>query len=122
MPDAGTIIQNLGKSKYFTTLDLESGFQILLKEEDREKPHLVLMVPYKQIVSHNFLPTTEELIWIKKIEILADQLDEHRAKRSINFLGSYLKFITGTPDRDETIQIESAINTLINNNEKPESY
>ncbi|GBP10989.1 Retrovirus-related Pol polyprotein from transposon gypsy [Eumeta japonica] len=74
--------------------------------------------PYKQIVSHNFLPTTEELIWIKKIEILADQLDEHRAKRSINFLGSYLKFITGTPDRDETIQIESAINTLINNNEK----
>lgn len=38
IPDVGMTIQNLGKAKIFTTLDLESGFhQILIKESDREK-------------------------------------------------------------------------------------
>lgn len=32
------IIQNLGKAKIFSTIDLESGYhQILIKENDREK-------------------------------------------------------------------------------------
>lgn len=32
------MIQNLGKAKIFSTVDLESGYhQILIKEEDREK-------------------------------------------------------------------------------------
>lgn len=38
IPDSNCIIQNLGKAKYFSTIDLESGFhQILIKESDREK-------------------------------------------------------------------------------------
>jgi len=38
IPDISVILSNLGKSEYFTTLDLKSGFhQISLKEEDREK-------------------------------------------------------------------------------------
>lgn len=38
IPDVNMTIQNLGKAKYFTTLDLESGFhQIKIKKEDREK-------------------------------------------------------------------------------------
>lgn len=38
IPDTSVILANLGKSKYFTTLDLKSGFhQIVLKESDRQK-------------------------------------------------------------------------------------
>jgi len=38
IPDCNVILSNLGKAKYFSTIDLESGFhQILMKEEDIEK-------------------------------------------------------------------------------------
>lgn len=38
IPDVSVILSNLGQAKYFSTIDLKSGFhQILLKEEDREK-------------------------------------------------------------------------------------
>lgn len=38
MPNTSVILSNLGKSRYFTTLDIESGFHhILLRESDREK-------------------------------------------------------------------------------------
>lgn len=38
IPDINITLQNLGKAKYFTTLDLESGFhQIKIKESDRAK-------------------------------------------------------------------------------------
>lgn len=38
IPDINLTIQNLGRAKFFSTVDLESGFhQILIKEKDREK-------------------------------------------------------------------------------------
>lgn len=38
IPDITTLLSNLGKAKFYTTLDLKSGFhQIELAEEDREK-------------------------------------------------------------------------------------
>lgn len=38
IPDINMTIQNLGKARFFSTIDLESGFhQILIKESDREK-------------------------------------------------------------------------------------
>lgn len=38
IPDINTMIQNLGKAKIFSTIDLESGYhQIIIKENDREK-------------------------------------------------------------------------------------
>ncbi|OIC32488.1 hypothetical protein A7M48_19060 [Acinetobacter baumannii] len=38
MPDISMILGNLGKAKFFTTLDLKSGYhQIVLAENDREK-------------------------------------------------------------------------------------
>lgn len=38
IPDITVILSNLGRGKFFTTLDLKSGFhQILLSEKDREK-------------------------------------------------------------------------------------
>ncbi|XP_049309155.1 uncharacterized protein LOC125777749 [Bactrocera dorsalis] len=42
IPDITMTLQNLGKARYFTTLDLESEFhQILIKPEDREKNSLL---------------------------------------------------------------------------------
>lgn len=78
-----------------------------------------VLTPYRKIVTGEYKPTTQELVWIKKIELLASQLNEHkRHKRSLNFLGSALKFITGNPDHDDFIKMETAINVLIRNNEK----
>jgi len=38
MQDPSVILANLGKAKYFSTIDLESGFhQILMKDSDIEK-------------------------------------------------------------------------------------
>jgi len=38
MQDPSVILYNLGKARYFSTIDLESGFhQILMKESDVEK-------------------------------------------------------------------------------------
>jgi len=38
IPAVSTILSNMGKSKFFTTLDLKSGFpQIELAERDRER-------------------------------------------------------------------------------------
>lgn len=38
MPNTNMILSNLGKSRYFSTIDLESGFyQIRIKEVDKEK-------------------------------------------------------------------------------------
>lgn len=40
----------------------------------------------------------------------------HRARRSLSFLGSILKFITGTPDHDDLIETKTGLNQLIKNN------
>lgn len=38
IPDISVILSSLGEAKYFSTIDLKSGFhQIMMKEEDREK-------------------------------------------------------------------------------------
>lgn len=47
-----------------------------------------------------------------------DQLTIHRNKRGIDFLGSIFKFITGTPDHDDMILVQTKLNDLIENNNK----
>lgn len=37
IPNLNGILNKLGKSKYFTTLDLAKGFQILVKTENQKK-------------------------------------------------------------------------------------
>lgn len=38
MPDINVILSNLGKSRYFSTIDLQAGYhQIRMKESDKEK-------------------------------------------------------------------------------------
>ena len=45
IPNLSVILSNLGDAKYFTTLDLKSGFhQIVLLESDRGKKHFQLIM------------------------------------------------------------------------------
>lgn len=45
IPDISVILANLGKSRFFSTLDLKSGFhQINLREKDRQKQLLMLIM------------------------------------------------------------------------------
>lgn len=79
-----------------------------------------ILAPYENIMRTRYsnIQSQEESILINKIETLKTQLipSEHRIKRALNFLGSILKFITGTPDHDDLIEIKSGLNQLIENN------
>lgn len=70
------------------------------------------------------LPYSRSKIGSEKIKFLMnkcrnyiDQLIVHRNKRSLDFLGSVIKFVTGMPDRDDMVMVEQKINELIANNE-----
>ncbi len=70
--------------------------------------------------SYNLENQPETQILVNKIESLKSQLipNIYRPKRSLNFLGSMLKFITGTPDHDDLVEIKTSLNMLIENNNK----
>lgn len=55
---------------------------------------------------------------ISKCEDYIKQLTAHRKKRGIDFLGSILKFITGTPDHDDMVLVQNKLNELIDNNNR----
>lgn len=80
----------------------------------------IILEPYERIVRTKYEPSQneEENILIDKIETLKSQLipSEYRAKRALNFLGSALKFVTGTPDHDDLVEIKTGLNQLIENN------
>lgn len=81
-----------------------------------------ILSPYEKLVRsvYNFEQDSAESIMINKIENLKSQLlpNMFRTKRSLNFLGSALKIITGTPDHDDLIEIKTGLNMLIENNNK----
>lgn len=114
-----TEIKNLNGQKYVLTRTDD----VLIYDEYSFLFHVTnltkILTPYRQIIMRKQNFTAQEMIWMKKIEMITDQLNAHkRHTRSLNFLGSALKFITGNPDHDDFIKMETAINTLINNNEK----
>lgn len=77
-----------------------------------------ILTPYENIVRSMYNINDEQQIIINKIEALKTQLipTHYRARRSLNFLGSILKFVTGTPDHDDLIEIKAGLNQLITNN------
>lgn len=77
-----------------------------------------ILQPYENIVknAYNLENKPESQILINRIEILKTQLTSDRNKRSLNFLGSALKFITGTPDHEDEIEIKTRLNQLVENN------
>lgn len=62
-----------------------------------------------------YLDTEKE---VELAETLLNQLINKRFKRRINELGTIWKWITGTPDHDDMVQITNKINDLIENNNK----
>lgn len=62
-------------------------------------------------------PSIRDRILLKKAEKYFEQLGFNEIhKRSINVLGTGIKWITGTPDHDDLIQLQESINNLIENN------
>lgn len=71
-----------------------------------------IIAPYESIMksSYNLENQPESQILMNKIETLKNQLipNIYRPKKSLNFLGSVLKFITGTPDHDDLVEIKTS--------------
>lgn len=74
----------------------------------------------KMIYNHNKSDLQD-----KKLRIMAEkcreyinQLTVHRSKRAMNFLGTIMKFVTGTPDHDDMEMVQRKLNDLIENNNK----
>lgn len=55
---------------------------------------------------------------LEKCESEINQLTTHRTKRSLDFIGSAIKFIAGTPDHYDMMTVQNRINDLIENNNK----
>lgn len=55
-------------------------------------------------------------LMIQQCKNYLEQLTTYRSKRSLNFLGTAIKWITGNPDHDDMILIEKKLNELIENN------
>lgn len=81
----------------------------------------------KKFEEYEFLHETTNYFDVenKKIKLLVDkcreyldQLTVHRNKRGINFLGSIIKFITGTPDHDDMVLVQNKLNDLVENNNR----
>lgn len=47
-----------------------------------------------------------------------DQLTDHRNKRALDFLGTGIKLIAGTPDHEDLMTVENKLNQLVKNNNK----
>ncbi len=84
-----------------------------------------ILKPYYEIAEHKGeMPSEDatETALFKRIEILRKQLLNNgrarRSRRSLDFLGSILKFITGVPDHDDLIEIKTILNDIIENNNK----
>lgn len=105
IPDINTTIQNLGRAKIFSTIDLESGFhQILIKEGDREKTafsinhakfHFIRMPFGLKNAPRIFQRCVNDIldkyigkfayVYIDDVLIFSDSLEEHMQHISIIF-------------------------------------
>uniref|UniRef100_A0A0K8V751 Retrovirus-related Env polyprotein from transposon gypsy n=1 Tax=Bactrocera latifrons TaxID=174628 RepID=A0A0K8V751_BACLA len=83
-----------------------------------------ILTPYYKIAEHKGeMPSEDatETALFNRIEILRKQLLNNgraRRSRSLDFLGSILKFITGVPDHVDLIEIKTILNDIIENNNK----
>lgn len=69
--------------------------------------------------SHTFSPNKEQTVLLIKVKAFMEQLNFHsRHRRSIEFLGTAMKWMYGIPDRTEMNVIETDINNIIQNNNK----
>lgn len=80
-----------------------------------------ILTPYQNILNskYNLDSNPEMKILHQKIEILIKQINPvNRFRRGLNALGTILKWITGTPDHDDEVEIQTRINQLIEGHNK----
>lgn len=73
---------------------------------------------YKEKAEKDTYQNPRIKLLLKKCESQIDQLITHRGKRSIDFLGSVIKFVAGNPDHGDLIEIQKRINDLVENNNR----
>lgn len=74
------------------------------------------LTSYENAYNHLYNRSPRELALVYEIEFCLEQLKNHGTKRSLDFLGTGIKFIAGNPDKKDLINIETNINDIIKNN------
>ncbi len=71
----------------------------------------IILGSYENIMKSKYVAeeNKEEIILIEALKIQLIPFNR-RLKRSLNFLGSILKFVTGSPDHDDLIEIKTGLN------------
>lgn len=72
---------------------------------------------YDKYMRMSYHPKNRKMVMLaQRCKEYLDQLTDHRNRRSLDFLGTGIKFITGTPDHDDLVTVESKLNQLVKNN------
>lgn len=124
LPICGSEIVNYSNDDYVL---LEDTDNLLLYETYGEVFHVTNLSFYNDIFEKEltfFNNKNNSIDWeitmeLNLIKTLLSQLTPHKIiKRGINELGTIFKWITGTPDHDDMITIQTKINDLVENNNK----
>lgn len=128
MKNIATILLLAFSIRAFTVHDLTGKKYILIQTTDtfpfnktKFLYHIfdldLLFTPYRDVLNSDYQRTVEVEIMIKKIKTLYEQIrNRSRNRRSLNFLGTALSWLTGIPDHDDLIEIKQDLNELIVNN------
>ena len=115
-------------ARIIAELDLKNKKFLLLEDTDvylYEKSEFLyhifnvseIMHRYESLEYATFRRTHQDVINENRILTLMEQLNEHaKNKRSLDFLGNIIKWIAGTPDNDDLIEIKQHLNEIIDNN------
>lgn len=83
-----------------------------------------IIEPYERLMrtmGHKLSPGNQLIarhIETLKLQLFQNSSNHIVSKRSLNFLGSIVKFITGVPDHYDLIEIQKSLNDIIENNNK----
>lgn len=126
-----TLIILVNKSLQYQIINVENKKFILTETYPsyiyNESDYLYHMTNLTKILEHyhtlsasskNSPELHRDTALVNRIEVLKNQLIIRRKKRSINFLGSALSFITGVPNHDDMIKIKQQSNDIVENNNK----
>ena len=107
IPDVNMTIQNLGKAKVFSTIDLESGFhQILIKEFDREKTAFAVNGAKYEFVRMPFGLKNAPSIFQRCVD---DILREYIGKFAYVYIDDVLIFSSSPEEHIEHVHVINAL-------------
>lgn len=102
------------KDRHYVLTKVDDSF---LYDEENFLYHIFNLDQLYHQISVISEPTIHDRISIKKAMKYFEQLGFKKFhKRSINVLGSGIKWITGNPDNDDLVRLQESINHLIDNN------